>query len=170
MFRGLHAIFACTNPKCIGRQDSPHQDATLGKLFAEPRITCDACDSRVFELASCRYCGSSYVIGYTDEVPSTLSFLWAETEGDLEKVELLTAAPRYQNMTEEVRIHLRTGYIDRDNSFPDDEVRSFWLFLNTSGNREFTFERCATCQPSSSRMKSRISRFQNKGRTALYRR
>ena len=163
MFRGLHALFACINPKCAGRQDSPEVDATLGKLFAEPRITCDVCDSRVFELASCRYCGSSYLFAYTDEAPSSLAFLWAETEGALEKVELLTANPRYQNMTEELRIHLRTGYVDRDNSFPDDEVRSLWLFLDNSGNREFTFDKCATCQPTSSRMKSRISDFRTKG-------
>jgi len=163
MFRGLHALYACTNPKCSGRQDAPGESAVLGKLFAVPRITCDACDSRVFELASCRYCGSTYLFAFSDRSVANLDFLWGETEGDLNKVELLTHPPRYQNVTEEVRVHLRTGYLDQENTFPENEVRSLWLSLTPDGHRQEGFDRCATCQSPSSRQKSRISDFRTKG-------
>lgn len=163
MFRGLHALYACINQKCSGRQDSPGESSVLGKLFAEPHITCDECDCRVFELGSCRYCGSPYLFAYTDRNVTTLDFLWGETEGDLQKIELLSQPPRYEAETEEVRVHLKTGYLDRLNSFPENEVRSFWLPLSTDGHRQESFARCATCQGRSSRQKSRISDFRTKG-------
>jgi Domain of unknown function (DUF1998)/Helicase conserved C-terminal domain len=163
MFRGLHALYACINPCCPGRQDAPGAKAVLGKLFAEPRTTCDGCGARVFELASCRSCGSSYLFAYANQALAGLSFLWAEMEGMLQKIELLPSAPRYQYVTEEVRVHLRTGYLDRDNTFPDDEVRSLWLSLTSDGDRQADFDRCAMCQPPTSRQRSRISDFRTKG-------
>jgi hypothetical protein len=163
MLRGLHALYACLNPCCLGRQDAPGKAAVLGKLFAEPRTTCDACGSRIFELASCRSCGSPYLYTYANEPLAGLSFLWAEMEGVLEKVELLPTQPRYQHVTEEVRVHLRTGYLDRDNTFPNDEVRSLWVSLTSDGDRQAAFDRCAMCQPPTSRQRSRISDFRTKG-------
>lgn len=163
MFRGLHALYACINPVCKGRQDGPGKSAIVGKLFTQPRTTCDDCGSRVFELASCRYCGSPYLFAYTNESIDTLDFLWGETEGTLTKLELLTAVPRYAAATEEVRVHMATGYLDRQNSFPEEQVRSLWLYRNAAEEREAVFGRCAMCQPPGSRQKSRISDFRTKG-------
>jgi len=163
MFRGLHALYACINPTCNGRQDLTGQPAVLGKLFSQPRTTCDECGARVFELASCRYCGSAYLFAYTDEDIARIGFLWGETEGALERLELLTAKPRYQRVTEEMRVHLRTGYVDQENTFPDKQVRTLWLSLLSTGERELCFTRCAMCQPPESRQRSRISDFRTKG-------
>jgi hypothetical protein len=164
LFRGLNALYACVNPFCKGRQDHPGEEAMLGKLFVDPRISCDACGARVFELASCRSCGSPYLYAYAKESGlDDLRFLWGETEGDLSPLELLPIQPRYEEATEEVRVHCTTGYVDREHTFPDDEVRSLWISLNGDQKRSLRYERCAMCQPPGRRSKSRINDFRTKG-------
>jgi len=164
LFRGLHALYACMNSACTGRQDQPGKVAMLGKLFVEPRICCDACGSRVFELSSCRSCGSPYLHAYARESSiANLDFLWGETEGNLSPLQLLPTQPRYEEATEELRVHLTTGYIDREHTFPDKEVRSLWIFLDSRHQRLLKYERCAMCQPPGTRSRSRIHDFRTKG-------
>lgn len=164
MFRGLSALYGCINPTCQGRQEMPGAQAMVGKLFSESRMTCDACGSRVLELASCRSCGSPYLYAYypTDAIEG-LNFLWGETQGNLVRIELLPSSPRHATMAEEIRVHLKTGYIDIENTFPEDETRSLWLFRNSNNEREATFSRCPRCQSPSSRASSRITDFRTKG-------
>jgi ATP-dependent helicase YprA (DUF1998 family)/Zn finger protein HypA/HybF involved in hydrogenase expression len=163
LFRGLHGLYACLNPRCSGRQSEPGEHAILGKLFATPSAVCDACGSRVFEIASCRDCGSPYVLAYSQDASlDRLSFLWGETEGALFRLQLLPAVPRYAERTEIVRLHLRTGYVDTGNRFPDDEVCNLALWVDGDGKREASFDRCAMCQPSAN-SKSRIHDFRTRG-------
>jgi hypothetical protein len=163
LFRGLHGLYACVNPQCGGRQSEPGDQAILGKLFTTPSAVCDACGCRVFEIASCRDCGSPYLLAYSQEESlDRLSFLWGETEGALFRLQLLPTAPRYTDRTEIVRLHLRTGYLDTGNRFPDDEVRDLALWLDSDGKREASFDRCAMCQPSAP-AKSRIHDFRTRG-------
>jgi ATP-dependent helicase YprA (DUF1998 family)/rRNA maturation endonuclease Nob1 len=163
LFRGLHGLYACVNQRCEGRQSEPGEAAVLGKLFTTPRVVCDACGCRVFEIASCRSCGSPYVLAYShDQSLDRLSFLWGETEGALFRLELLPSSPRYTDRTEVVRLHLRTGYLDIGNRFPDEEVRELSIGLNGDGKREATFDRCAMCQPAAP-AKSRIYDFRTRG-------
>ena len=164
MFRGLSALYGCINTTCTGRQELPGTKAMVGKLFSEPRMTCDACGSRVMELASCRSCGSPYFYAY---FPSSaiegLDFLWGETQGNLVKVELLPSSPRHPTMAEEIRVHLKTGYVDIENTFPDNETRSLFLYRNSDNERETAFSRCPMCQSPLSRASSRINDFRTKG-------
>jgi ATP-dependent helicase YprA (DUF1998 family) len=163
LFRGLHGLYACVNPQCQGRQAAPGERAILGKLFTSPSAVCDACSSRVFEIASCRDCGSPYLLAYSQEQSlDRLSFLWGETEGALFRIQLLPTAPRYTDRTELVRLHLRTGYVDVSNRFPDDEVRELALWLDGEGKRSASFDRCAMCQPAAN-AKSRIHDFRTRG-------
>jgi hypothetical protein len=138
LFRGLHGLYACVNPHCGGRQSEPGEQALLGKLFTTPSAVCDACGCRVFEIASCRE--------LRQPVPARL------LAGGVARPALLPVgrdrgravpsaasadrSPRYTDRTEIVRLHLRTGYLDTDNSFPDDEVRSLALWLDSDGRRE----------------------------------
>lgn len=164
MFRGLHALYACVNPLCGGRQDSPGKAAMLGKLFTEPVAVCDACGCRVFEIASCRSCGSPYLIGYCpDNQLPNLPFVWGETEGSLQTVQMLPTPPRYAQSCEEIRFHLNTGFLDARHDRPDDEVRSLWLSLDRDGRRQHAFNLCAMCQAPDTRTPSRISDFRTKG-------
>jgi hypothetical protein len=163
MFRGLLGLYACVNPACPGRQDRAGEAAVLGKLFSEPRVSCDACGCRVFELASCRNCGSPYLVAYCppDRLGS-LDFLWGEAEGNLLTLEMLPAPPRHAAAAEELRVHLQTGYVDRNHRLPEDQVRPLWLSHGDIG-REAAFPRCAMCQPPGSRSRSRITDFRTKG-------
>lgn len=163
LFRGMHGLYACINPMCEGRQSEPGQHAVLGKLFSTPRATCDECGARVFEIASCRSCGSPYILAFSEENGlDRLAFLWGETEGSVFQIQLLPTAPRYSERTEEIRVHLHTGFVDRESRFPDPEVRSLHLWLDADDRRQPSFDRCAMCQPTA-QSKARIFDFRTRG-------
>lgn len=74
-YRGLPGLWACCDPECV---DSPSAsaDAPTGRLYTQPRASCN-CGARVFELYTCRNCGSAYLRAYTDnlDIPR---HLWSE--------------------------------------------------------------------------------------------
>ncbi len=149
MFRGIAGIWACLNAVCPGRQERPEEEAPLGKLFAAPRALCDACGSRVFELASCRNCGGAYVIAYVENGKlDSARFLWGETAGDLEAIEILPTRPRNEEGVEEAAIHLTTGHIVSPSEASRARVRRIWLPRDReTGHRRSSFLRCPLCQP-----------------------
>ncbi|WP_433435408.1 DEAD/DEAH box helicase [Nonomuraea sp. CA-141351] len=79
-FRGLPGLWACLDPDCpdVDREAHP-LPGPVGKLYAQPRATC-SCGARVFELFTCRHCGSAYARAYTDDVLEP-SDLWHEPGG-----------------------------------------------------------------------------------------
>ena len=163
MFRGVHGLYACINPTCPGRQAGPGEPAVLGKLFSSPQTRCDTCGARVFEVASCRSCGAPHLIAYAESgALERLHFLWGETEGDLVRLELLPTTPRYPIRTEEIRVHLRTGYIDAQGTFAHGEIRSMYVWLDGNNARQPTFDRCAMCQPTAT-ARARILDFRTRG-------
>lgn len=164
MFRGLNALYACINPKCLGRQDQPGIKAPVGKLFTGTRTACDVCGSRVFELASCRRCGVTYLLAYhiSDDI-QTLEFMLGEMEGELKQIQFLTTAPRYPELTEEISVQLKTGFIDRKLQFEKSEARSLWISVDSKGYKQAIFNKCSLCQSPSSRKTSQITDFRTKG-------
>lgn len=150
IFRGLQGLYACLNPGCTGRQAGAGERAALGKLFTTPQISCDECGSRVFEIASCKKCGTPYLQAYA-QLGSLrdLRFLWGETEGDLEMIQLLPVAPRYPERVEKIRVHLQTGLVVAGNSASQERVRDLYLWSDEKGQRHPLFKRCAICQPPS---------------------
>lgn len=163
MFRGSHGLYACINPCCSGRQANPGEQAVMGKLFSYPQTYCDVCGSRVFELASCRSCGAPYIFAYVEDGSlSQLYFLWGETEGNLVKVELLPSKPRYAERTEEIRVHLRTGYVEKQSRFNATDLTSMYLWVDPEGQCQSTFERCVMCQPAYP-AQARILDFRTRG-------
>lgn len=74
-FRGLPGLWACLDPDCdLDRGGIPK--GPIGAMFGQPRQTC-GCGARVFELFTCRQCGTAYARAYTDDVENP-SFLWQE--------------------------------------------------------------------------------------------
>lgn len=74
-FRGLPGLWACLDPDCtVDRAGIPK--GPIGAMYGQPQNTCD-CGARVFELFTCRQCGTAYARAYTDDVESP-SFLWQE--------------------------------------------------------------------------------------------
>jgi ATP-dependent helicase YprA (DUF1998 family) len=74
-FRGLPGLWACIDPDCSAMEEES-RGSPVGTLYAQPRAVCD-CGARVFELYTCRNCGSAYARAYTDDVEEP-SFLWHE--------------------------------------------------------------------------------------------
>ncbi|MBR7829900.1 DUF1998 domain-containing protein [Actinospica sp. MGRD01-02] len=78
-FRGLPGLWACLDPNCSKLDGQLRGNGPIGKLYDQPRATCD-CGARVFEYFTCRHCGSSYVRAYTADLIEP-SFLWHEPGG-----------------------------------------------------------------------------------------
>ena len=70
--RGLPGLWACIDPRC----PEVEEQGPIGKLFSQPRESCD-CGARVFEMYTCRNCGSAYARAYTNDVLAP-EFLWSE--------------------------------------------------------------------------------------------
>jgi ATP-dependent helicase YprA (DUF1998 family) len=77
-FRGLPGLWACVDPEC-SLKDPAHNGSPVGALYSQPQASCD-CGARVFELYTCRNCGSAYARAYTDDVEEP-TFLWDEQGG-----------------------------------------------------------------------------------------
>lgn len=74
-FRGLPGLWACLDPDCTVERDGI-EPGPIGAMYGQPRNTCD-CGARVFELFTCRQCGTAYARAYTDDIENP-SFLWQE--------------------------------------------------------------------------------------------
>ncbi len=77
--RGLPGLWICMDPDCSG-VDMELRSERGGKLYGQPRESCDDCGARVLELYSCRNCGSAYARAYTDKIEAP-DFLWPESGG-----------------------------------------------------------------------------------------
>ena len=83
-FRGLSGLWACVNTN----QEHSHpvvsgmmlpddmKSENIARLFTQPQSHCE-CGGRVYEFFTCRYCGSSYVRGYVNDIEHP-TYVWAE--------------------------------------------------------------------------------------------
>ena len=177
-FRGLPGLWACVDPTC--RYDAgkdPNKPA--GQLFSQPRDTCD-CGARVFELFTCRNCGSAYARAYTDDLRNP-TYLWNEpgmgflsTGGmvtELHPLDLCLEEP-LEDGVEPADLDLETGRLNPEvlgprtrrvflrrgrEPAPTDAVRS----RVTVGPGEF--RPCAICGKSAPFGRSSVQDHQTKG-------
>ncbi|MCG8402122.1 MAG: DUF1998 domain-containing protein [Firmicutes bacterium] len=65
-YRGLPALYVCTNKECNARLDNaPRDEYLLGRMYTEPRLHCECTNhARVYELMTHRECGSAFLRGY----------------------------------------------------------------------------------------------------------
>ncbi|MBU47800.1 MAG: hypothetical protein CL920_03810 [Deltaproteobacteria bacterium] len=162
MFRGLNGLFACINRHCPANEGAP---SPVGKMFAGPRQRCDVCESRVFELASCRSCGLAYMVAYKrkEQTFAELDYLWGEPEGSVDKIEFLPS-PQQSPICEEVRVHLKTGFLDPKMQFDEKESRSIWLPRDhQQGSRKAEFTCCPECQSYEAGEKRKLQTFRTLG-------
>ena len=85
-FKNFEGLWACSNPSC-GGDDHGYP---IGKLFANQRVLCDECGSRVLELLICETCGDLFLGGYKESISEMfqgwyLSGDYQELEGLPEK-------------------------------------------------------------------------------------
>lgn len=89
-FRGLPGLWACSDPHCSCvpeelREIWGEKLPPTGALYAQPRRTCE-CGARVFEVYTCRSCGSAFFKGYSFD-PDAPDHLWAEDVGEVDDVD-----------------------------------------------------------------------------------
>ena len=88
-FRGLPGLWACADPKCAhipdGLREQWNDQPPTGALYAQPRRTCK-CGARVFEVHTCRSCGSAYFKAYSFD-PAEPDYLWSEDIGEVDDVD-----------------------------------------------------------------------------------
>ena len=70
-FKNFEGLWACSNPNCR----SENNGTPIGKLFANRRVLCDECGSRVLELLTCETCGDLFFGGYKQPI-SEISQGW----------------------------------------------------------------------------------------------
>jgi ATP-dependent helicase YprA (DUF1998 family) len=81
-FRGLPGLWACLDSDCSSLPAKCRGASPVGTLYSQPQDVC-ACGARVFELFTCRNCGSAYARAYTKNLEAP-SFLWNEPGGSFE--------------------------------------------------------------------------------------
>lgn len=130
-FRGLQGLWVCMNPQCSGR---PAGDgAVAGCLYTQPTDRCMHCQSLVFELYTCRLCGTAYARAYSP-TPDDPHALWVEPgarldlDGDsfdpLSPVDLLLSPPRDNDSGIPAELDLVTGELN--SAMESKHARSVW--------------------------------------------
>ena len=118
-FRGLPGLWACIDADCPALP-AQNSGGPVGVLYSQPRNVC-TCGARVFELYTCRNCGSAYARGYTDELEEP-GFLWNEPGAafrsvtgevaELSALDLLLEEPPDQTVAEMADLDLTTGRLN----------------------------------------------------------
>jgi ATP-dependent helicase YprA (DUF1998 family) len=120
-FRGLPGLWICMDPNC---SEIPQQlrGGPCGKLYSQPRNRCE-CGSRVFELYTCRNCGSIHARAYTDNLDSPSS-LWSEpgklirldssTITQLFALDILLQEPVRVDLVEKALLDITTGRLNAE--------------------------------------------------------
>jgi ATP-dependent helicase YprA (DUF1998 family) len=175
-YRGLPGLWACVDPSCSELAEAD-RGGPAGKLYAQPRDLC-GCGARVFELYTCRNCGSAYARAYTDE-PDNPDYLWSEPgramraqEGDtveLAPIDVLLEEPTFAART--VELDLCGGRIDPVS--PGDRTRLVYLPPDSAGaddedgvadpSRRGEFRPCGVCGGSESFGRSSVQDHLTKG-------
>lgn len=188
-YRGLPGLWACVDQDCseLARQDVP-DGGPVGKLYAQPRAVCD-CGARVFELYTCRHCGSTYLRAYTDDLENP-SALWSEpgssfvlatgAVAELQPLDLLVEDVEFDSVHqgEVADLDLVTGRLNPNQL--SERVRTVFLPSNRLGepvsaedgddDEETTetkatgeFKPCAICVKSAGYGQSSVQDHQTKG-------
>lgn len=138
-FRGLPGLWACVDPACSLLPEADRNRGPIGTLYAQPQANCP-CGARVFELFTCRNCGTAYARAYTSDVEQP-SFLWHEPGrtfeaatgfvSELQPLDILLEEPTSKSVEPAV-LDLVTGRLNPEAL--GDRSRSVYLKLDRSGD------------------------------------
>ncbi|HMT03693.1 MAG TPA: helicase-related protein, partial [Burkholderiales bacterium] len=168
--RGLAGLWACLDINCSSL-DEDEKGGPIGKLYSQPREHCE-CGSRVYELFTCRNCGTAYARAYTNNIENPV-YLWSEggleivaSSGQIPSlsfVDILLENPKMLAICEEIEIDLISGRVNPRN--PGLKMRTAFLKAidpdDDNINREF--KPCAICNSKAGYGKSSVQDHQTKG-------
>lgn len=181
-YRGLPGLWVCLDSECSGLKDD-ERGGPAGKLYGQPRESCEHCGARVLELYTCRNCGAAYARAYTDDLQEP-KFLWSEHGGEfraaagedvseLKPLDLLLEEPNTSDV-ELADYDLLTGrlnppslgprtrrvFLKKDRSIHFDETEE-------EGGKDDTnlgeFKPCGVCSQQASYGRSSVQDHQTKG-------
>ena len=131
-----------------------------------------ACGARVFELFTCRHCGTAYCRAYTDDLESP-SFLWGQQGegfssasgqvGQMDPIDLLLGKPLVSVGLRPSDLDLVTGRLDPMRL--GERNRTVYLpdRLDDDGVRSGEFRPCAVCGKTASYGRTSVQDHQTKG-------
>ncbi len=178
LFRGLAGLWACLDPQCTAISETDRGGPT-GRPYSQPRDIC-SCGARVYELFTCRNCGTAYARAYTDDVESP-RYLWSEKgnrirteQGDLRElspIDLLLEAPAetLDNQPEPLDFDVVTGQGSPNQL--GERVRQVFLQPNRvadgrnqiSNSEPGQFSPCAVCDEQAGYGRSSVQDHQTSG-------
>ena len=131
-FRGLPGLWVCMDPDCTALP-AEERGGPAGKLYGQPRERC-LCGTPVLEYFTCRYCGTSYVRAYTNDLANP-RFVFAnpgerlQTGGGLfetlKHLDLLLEEPSRPDRGRPASYDLQSGQIDSDQQ--GERMRTIYL-------------------------------------------
>ena len=171
-FRGLAGLWACMDKDCTSLSgESP--GTVCGRIYSQPVERCE-CGSKVFELYTCRNCGTAYARVYVDDLREP-RYLWSEagtaiqvggrTIEELKHLDLLLEDQEENSDIQYHELDLVTGQLNPEN--PSDRYRMVYtraLELATPDDQlTGEFKPCAVCNQSASFNRSSVQDHQTKG-------
>ncbi|MCH7664134.1 MAG: DEAD/DEAH box helicase, partial [Chloroflexi bacterium] len=176
-FRGLAGLWACLDTDC-SELNSKDKDGPCGAIFSQPRESCN-CGSRVFELFSCRNCGSAYARAYSSNIEEPV-FLWTESgesfktkfdyHGEMEPIDILLETPVTSDV-EPFDLEISTGRLNpgptssktRRIFLINNRIKGNAVEQNQSKDTRGLFIPCAVCGRTAASGSSSIQDHKTKG-------
>jgi ATP-dependent helicase YprA (DUF1998 family) len=170
MHRGLPGLWACIDKECtLLLRDE--KGGPIGKLYSQPREYCE-CGSKVYELFTCRNCGTAYARAYSDDIKNP-SYLWStsglemKTIGgkitSLNHLDMLLENPKANDLCDEIDIDLRTGRINPLHL--SGKTRRVYLKTIKSNEdlNDREFSPCGVCKTKAGYQRTPVQDHQTKG-------
>ena len=149
-FRGLPGLWACSDPQCSEIPEAQREqwdDRPTGALYTQPFRVCN-CGARVFEVYTCRSCGSAYFKAYSFD-PYDPDYLWTEDVGEMDDVDgivqpifLLLEEPPIDSGARFDHLDPVSGRVGSHSG----QARAIWLPpLNQENTVPGEFQNCPRC-------------------------
>ena len=172
-YRGLPGIWACSSPACDSLPAAETNAAPVGSMYVQPVRTCD-CGSRVFEVYTCRTCGSAYFHAWSTN-PDKPDYLWHQDVGEVDEVEdevqpvhvLLEDPNPYFDPSDGKAQKFDERYLDplsgRLFDSPTETTRPVWMPPLAIESTPGQFCKCPRCQTAGRGDRSEIQDLKTKG-------
>ncbi|WP_417849366.1 DEAD/DEAH box helicase [Thalassoglobus sp.] len=172
-YRGLPGMWACSDPHCSELEAHERGKAPVGRMFVQPVRTCP-CGSRVFEMYSCRTCGSAFFYAWSLE-PDQPKYLWHQDVGEVDEVDaavqpvhvLLEDPGPYFDPEDGDAQSFQERYLDPVTGRLFDQetetTRPVWLPPQAIESTPGQFNKCPRCQATERGGRSQIQDLQTKG-------
>lgn len=183
LFRGIHGVYACTNPHC----SHSHSDDTLslGEIFlSDGKLVCPYCNSTIYELYNDRRCGALFFKGYIFEdaiQKGEKTYLWRYPgqllDRRMKEINLYIPPENYERTSQKGKYPIKPCYLDTQSGFINfgddswsgkDGIRKLYYSEYTAPGRPsiLTFTVCPHCRHQLS--SAQLTSFSTRGNQSFF--